>query len=105
MKKALKRNWNKFAENMTDKYLDIRDKWLGIKYFKRKTSRNLYETADRHGNITSFKQKADAAVDYLEKTQWGNGEAVFVEATEQARTTLQNKKLIFSDKTYLTLMN
>ena len=50
---------------MTDKDLDIRDKWLGIKYLKRKTTRNLYETADMHGNITSFKQKAEAAADYF----------------------------------------
>ncbi len=77
---------------MTDKDLDIRDKWLGIKYLKRKTTRKLYETADMHGNVTSFKQQAEAAADYLEKKQWGNGDPVFVEATEPERTSKQNRK-------------
>ena len=45
-----------------------------------------------HGNITSFKQKAESAADYLEKKQWGNGDDVFVGATEPVRTKLQNRK-------------
>ncbi len=91
VRRELRKDWTFWAENLTDKELDIRDKWLGIKQLKRKVTRKLYESADMHGNVTAFKQQTDAAADYLEQKQWGNGEQENTGETTDVRTKKQNK--------------
>ncbi len=50
--------------------LDIRDKWLGIKYLKNNFKPKLHECADKHGNKIGPKQRAEATAEYLEAVQW-----------------------------------
>jgi len=50
---AKRTDWKKFVHESVMEEMDIRDKWMGIKYVKNKHSPNLYERADRPGNTVS----------------------------------------------------
>jgi len=67
-----KKDWEKWLAEITEKDLDIRDKWLGIKYLKNTRGHKLYERADVRGRVVPFRQHAEAAAEYLETKQWGN---------------------------------
>jgi len=71
VKKMINKNWNDWLKNITESELDIRDKWLGIKFIKTTHKAKLYERKNRQGELVTFKQQAEAAADYLEKDQWG----------------------------------
>ena len=62
-----------FTHNMVDKDMDIKDKWIGIKYLKQTYKPNMYEKSDKQGKKVSLKEKAEATADYLEQVQWKNG--------------------------------
>jgi len=49
----------------------IKDKWLGIKYIKKKFSPNLYERANTQGHTVGVQDRANAAAEYLESKHWG----------------------------------
>ena len=74
VRKATKQDWETWLGQMTDKDLDLRDKWLGIRFLKKQHSRKTYECADRFGRQVGFKDHATAAADYLEEVQWGTEE-------------------------------
>jgi len=74
VRKALKHDWEQWLQNITDVNLDIRDKWLGIKYLKTVKNRKLYERADIHGQNVDFASQAEAAAVYLESVQWGESQ-------------------------------
>ena len=75
VKKATKHDWESWLANITDKELDLRDKWLGIRFLKNKFAHKTYERADRFGKQVNFDQEASTAAEYLEKEQWGNENA------------------------------
>ena len=69
--RSVKKDWNNWLHNITDAELDVRDKWLGIKYIKNTHAPKLYEKANRGCNKQlDFAKHADAAADYLEFSQW-----------------------------------
>ena len=72
VRKAVRKDWEKWLAEITDTELDIRDKWLGIKFLKRPKQTNLFERSNLQGQSVDFKNQADAAADYLEQKQWGN---------------------------------
>lgn len=59
-------NWNDWLQNITENELDLKDKWLGIKFIKTNHKAKLFERKNRQGELVSF------AADYLENDQWGN---------------------------------
>ena len=87
VRKAVKTDWQRWLQEITDKDLDVRDKWLGIKYIKRKRAPKLYERANLEGYAINFKQHASAAADYLETKQWGNTEC---NTSEEKHQTMAN---------------
>ena len=68
--KAVKQDWEKWLAITVDKDLEIRDKWLGIKFIKRNYEPKLYEKVDRHKKLIDFDQHAEAAADSVENCQW-----------------------------------
>jgi len=86
--KAVREDWKKWLAEITDHELDIRDKWLGIKYIKRNYSPKLYEKACHDNKNLPFEKHADAAADYLEKKQW----APIPEGEKTQRSNVTNRK-------------
>jgi len=89
VRKAIRSDWHQWLSEITDAELDIRDKWLGIKYLKRTKQANLFERSNLQGQSVDFKNQADAAADYLEQKQWGNHPS---DEPVQTKTKTQNKK-------------
>jgi len=73
VRNALKKDWERWLHEITDVDLDIRDKWMGIKFLKTVKAPKLYERADRHGRCVDFDKQAEVAANYLENVQWGEG--------------------------------
>lgn len=86
------KNWNDWLKNNTENELDIRDKWLGIKFIKTTHKAKLYERKNRQGELVTFKQQEEAAANYLEKDQWGNQPASG-EEQETSRLHIKRNKL------------
>jgi len=93
---ASKKDWQNWLQDMTHSSLDLRDKWLGIKYLKERHSPKLYERATVEGKLAGFRKQADAAADYLEKHQWGDCGAGS-SPSAPSRTKCQNKKNVCFD--------
>ena len=68
--------------------MDLRDKWLGIKFLKTVRTSKLYEREDKDGNSVSFDKQAEAAAEYLATVQWGDNDinTAEVPAHDQTRT-------------------
>lgn len=71
VRKAKRKDWRHWVKQSVDEDMDVRDKWLGIKFLKKKHAPNLYERADMHGNTVNFNDKAKATAEYLSTKQWG----------------------------------
>ena len=69
-KKAIKKDWETWLHTITNEELDIRDKWLGIKFLKKNHQPRLYEKADASKNVLEFHKLANAAAVFLEQKQW-----------------------------------
>ena len=87
VRRATKQDWHKWLQNITDAELDLRDKWLGIKYIKQKKAPKLFERAKIDGSTASIRQQADASADYLQEKQWGDTDT----PTDETRTKKQNR--------------
>ena len=70
-RKSKRKDWRTWVHKSVTKQLDIRDKWMGIKYIKQKHSPNLYEQANARGESVNLGDRAQAAADYLAEKQWG----------------------------------
>ena len=68
--KAVKTDWEAWLAKTVDTDLELRDKWLGIKFIRKNHEPKLYEKADRHKNLVDFDSQAEAAADHLENCQW-----------------------------------
>lgn len=106
VRRAKRKDWRAWVKASVTEDMDVRDKWLGIKYLKQKFAPNLYERADRFGKTVSLKQRADAAADYLAEKQWGPPAPLT--ANEQAEfnnyyTTNRNTRVGDYDESELTL--
>jgi len=73
-KKAVNLDWEKWLGSTMDKDLDLRDKWLGIRFLKKKNESKTYEGSDRFGKQVNASEQAAAAAEYLQKEQWGDKE-------------------------------
>ena len=65
-------DWEKWLNEITASELDVRDKWLGIKFIKQRRAPQLYERASMEGNCIPFSKQAEGAAEYLSERQWGN---------------------------------
>ena len=63
VKKATNADWLKYTQAITDVDLDIREKWLGIKFLKKSHRPKLFEKKDRFGRALNFEEHAEAAAD------------------------------------------
>ena len=70
IRRSKRNDWKNYTEQIVNNDLDVRDKWLGIKYPKKQHKPSLYEFANRHGNVVNLNEKAEATADYLEQVQW-----------------------------------
>lgn len=89
IRKAKRKDWKNWVHSTITEDLDIRDKWMGIKFLKQKFSPALYERADMHGTTVEISQKATAAADYLAQKQWGATQEIAQEA-DNYYTVLRN---------------
>ena len=70
VRRSNRADWRKYAEGMVTNDPDIRDMWLGVQFLKKERKPNLYQFADKDGNVVSIKKEAEATADYLETVQW-----------------------------------
>lgn len=70
VQRSKRNDWKKYTDSLVNEDMDIRDKWLGIKFLKQQRKPKLYEFANRHGQIVPGHERAEAMADYLENVQW-----------------------------------
>ena len=51
--------------------LDLRSKWMGLRWLRKGYVPTRYHRRDKDGKHIEMGQRAEAAANYLEKTQWG----------------------------------
>ena len=73
IQKALRKDRKAEAIRATGKELDIRDRWMGIRFLKNKFTPVVYEQTDRFGKYVRPALHAQATADYLSHVQWGEG--------------------------------
>lgn len=74
-----RQDWKKFTDDLVQNDMDIRDKWLGVKFLKRDRKPKLYEFADKDGKPVTLKEKAEVTADYLASVQWKKNDKIIGE--------------------------
>jgi len=93
VKRAKRKDWHKWVKQGVTEEMDVRDKWLGIKFIKQKHSPNLYERANMQGTTVGINEKAQAAAEYLAQKQWGTHGHTTDDANIGYYTCARNKKV------------
>ena len=48
VKKSVKHDWELWLAGITDKELDVRDKWLGIRFLKKRFQSKTFDLVDEY---------------------------------------------------------
>ena len=54
VRRSKRKDWKSLVKQSVTEDMDVRDKWLGIKFLKKKHAPNLYERADMNGRTVNF---------------------------------------------------